>query len=100
VAQYFESGFRHAFALTENNVLLRRHNDPALVQLSEAWWEEIRSKSQRDQLSLSYVIERMGYGGAALFEDGRTTARSYPGLRLRPHRSQLYAREPLDDVFV
>lgn len=100
VAEYFEDGFQHAFALTENNVLLRRHNDPALMLLSEAWWREIKSKSQRDQLSLSYVIEKMGYGGAALFEEGRTTARHYPGLRLRPHRSQLYVRESLDDVFV
>jgi hypothetical protein len=98
VAEYFESGFRHSFALTENNIMLRRHNDPALAALSEAWWDEVRSKSQRDQLSLSYVVEKTGYDGIALFEEGPSLARHHPGLRLRPHRAQLYARDPRDDA--
>ncbi|MEZ5831731.1 MAG: DUF616 domain-containing protein [Dongiaceae bacterium] len=101
VAQYFEHGFRHTFVLTENNVLLRRHNDPALAALSEAWWEEVRSKSQRDQLSLSYVVEKQRYERIALFDEGHMVARRYPGLRLREHRARSsYVRGPLDDAFV
>ena len=88
VAGYFEDGFRHAFALSENNIMLRRHNDPALVALSEAWWAEVQSKSHRDQLSLSYVVEKTAYRGIALFDGGRSIARHYPGVRLRPHRRQ------------
>ncbi|WP_119304408.1 glycosyltransferase domain-containing protein [Dongia deserti] len=100
VARYFEHGFRHAFTLTENNVLLRRHNDPELAALGEAWWEEVRSKSQRDQLSLSHVVEKQGYKGIALFEDGRATARYYPGLTLRPHRAQSCSLDQADDSVV
>ena len=80
--------------------MLRRHNDPALVALSEGWWDEVRSKSQRDQLSLSYVVEKSAYPGIALFDGGRTIARQCPDLRLRPHRAYLYARDPLYDAAV
>lgn len=100
VGEYLESGFRHAFALTENNIMLRRHNDPALVALSEGWWDEVRCKSQRDQLSLSYVVEKSAYPGIALFDGGLTIARQCPDLRLRPHRAHLYARDPLHDAAV
>lgn len=98
VAQYLQSGFRQAFQLTENNVLLRRHNDPDLAELSESWWEEVRSKSRRDQLSFSYVVERKDYRRIALFEEGRLTARNCPGFRVRPHRHQFRARDLIDDT--
>lgn len=92
VARYFDSGFGHAFPLTENNVLLRRHNDPALVALSEAWWEEIRSRSGRDQLSLPYVVETSGYKNVALFGND-ISARTSPDFRMRPHRIRSYYAE-------
>jgi hypothetical protein len=98
VAHYLESGFRPNFPLTENNVLLRRHNDPDLAELSETWWEEVRSRSGRDQLSLSYVIEKKNYRGIALFEDGRTSARDCPDFRVRPHRQPFCPRDQLDDT--
>jgi hypothetical protein len=100
IAGYLEDGFRHAFALTENNIMLRRHNDPALMALSEAWWAEVQSKSQRDQLSLSYVVEKTAYKGIALFDEGRLLARHYPGVRLRPHRGQPPARDSHDGASV
>jgi hypothetical protein len=98
VAQYLESGFKQAFPLTENNVLLRRHNDPELAALGEDWWTELKAKSRRDQLSLSYIIERKNYRRIALFEDGRVSARNFPGLRMRPHIHQLQARDLLEDA--
>jgi hypothetical protein len=100
VAGYLEDGFRHAFALTQNNIMLRRHNDPALMALGEAWWAEVQSKSQRDQLSLSYVVEKTAYKGIALFDEGRLVARHFPGVRLRPHRSHPLARDSYDGARV
>jgi hypothetical protein len=99
VAQYLDRGFRHAFPLTENNILLRRHNDPELADLSEAWWDEVRAKSGRDQLSLSYVVEQSDYRRIALFEEGRMTARTCPTFRLRAHRHQFKHRNPLNAAF-
>jgi hypothetical protein len=98
VAHYLDGGFRHSFPLTENNVLLRRHNEPRLADLGEAWWEEVRSKSGRDQLSLSYVIERRHYQKIALFEEGRVTARNCPGFRIRAHRPQFCPSDRLEDA--
>ena len=96
VAQYLNGGFRHAFPVTENNVLLRRHNDPDLADLSEAWWEEVRAKSGRDQLSLPYVVEKMNYRGIALFDDGWTTGRDSDDFQIRPHRHQFHQPGQLD----
>ena len=98
VAQYLQSGFKQTFPLSENNVLLRRHNDPDLADLSEAWWSELKAKSRRDQLSLSYVVERKDYRRMAFFEEGRVSARNYPGIRMRPHIHQLQARDLLEDA--
>jgi len=97
VARYLDSGFRHDFPLTENNVLLRRHNARDLVDLNETWWEEVRSSSGRDQLSLSYVIETKRCHRIALFEGGNVTVRNSPDFRLRPHRQRFYLADALDD---
>ncbi|HEX6119974.1 MAG TPA: glycosyltransferase domain-containing protein [Dongiaceae bacterium] len=96
VAQYLDGGFRHSFPVTENNVLLRRHNDPDLADLGEAWWEEVRGKSGRDQLSLPYVIEKKNYRRIALFDDGWTTGRDSSDFEVRPHRHQFHLPSRLD----
>ena len=41
--------------LFETFILLRKHNDPLLIKLSEDWWTMIKNYSRRDQLSLNYV---------------------------------------------
>jgi hypothetical protein len=96
VAHYLESGFRHAFPLTENNILLRRHNDPALAELSEAWWDEVRARSVRDQLSLPYVVEKQNYRRIALFDDSWTRGRDGDDFRVRPHRQRFQLSARLD----
>lgn len=42
--------------LTENTVILRRHNAPDVVSFSEEWWKEVNDFSKRDQLSFNYVV--------------------------------------------
>lgn len=59
--EYREEGFPEAFGLSENNILLRDHNNPIVVRLMEAWWNEINQKSRRDQLSLFYVIWKQDF---------------------------------------
>jgi hypothetical protein len=98
VAQYLDSGFRHGFPLTENNVLLRRHNDPDLAELGEAWWDEVRAKSGRDQLSLPYVVEKKNYRSIALFDDTWTRGRDGEDFRVRPHRQRFQLLAQLDRV--
>lgn len=42
--------------LYETNVLLRKHMDPKIVKLCDAWWEFIKNYSRRDQLSFNYLL--------------------------------------------
>ena len=58
---YLSQGVPEALALVENNFLLRRHNDDAVVNLMEAWWAELLAQSPRDQLSLPFVAWKQGF---------------------------------------
>jgi len=51
------SQFQHNWGLSENGILLRRHNT-AVEWFNELWWEEILIGSKRDQLSFPYVIHK------------------------------------------
>lgn len=53
---YSNEGFPREFGLSENNVILRSHNDERVVALMNEWWDEVRRGPGRDQLSLPYVL--------------------------------------------
>ena len=44
------------FGLFETNVLVREHNDKSCKKIMEEWWNEIKDKSERDQLSFTYIL--------------------------------------------
>jgi len=56
LSRYSKEGLPQNFGLSENNVILRRHNDEAVVQLMNDWWKEVQSGPGRDQFSLPYVL--------------------------------------------
>jgi len=68
---YKEQGMPKNFGLGENNILLRRHNDPEIIRLMEAWWFQINTYTMRDQLSLAYVLWEAGKQFAFLDESSR-----------------------------
>ena len=45
--------------LSANSIMLRRHNEADIVDLSNMWWEEINQFSRRDQLSLYYCTWKL-----------------------------------------
>ena len=55
---YEAAGFPRQAGLITGTMLLRRHNEPDLIRLSEAWFEQILRFSRRDQLSLDFVAWR------------------------------------------
>ena len=59
-AAYRAAGFPEEAPLLENNVLLRRHNDPQAIALGEAWWEAFLQFPYRDQISLPFAAYRSG----------------------------------------
>ena len=60
LARYETEGFPHRFGLAECNVIVRRHDDPAVKQAMEIWWDEIEKGSRRDQISFNYALWRAG----------------------------------------
>jgi hypothetical protein len=60
LTRYESEGFPRQFGLAECNVIVRRHNDPAVKRAMELWWEEIENGSKRDQLSFNYALWRAG----------------------------------------
>lgn len=59
---YEKEGFPHHYGLKENNIIFRQHNEPEIKKIMEEWWYWLSNYSQRDQLSLMYVIWKNNYG--------------------------------------
>lgn len=57
---YSRLGYPKNAGLWANGVLLRKHNDPAIVQLGEIWFEHVLRFSKRDQLSSNFVAKQVG----------------------------------------
>ena len=61
VENYRAIGMPDNFGLIETNMIVRRHMDIKCIELMEAWWNEIVKWSKRDQISLPFVLWRLGY---------------------------------------
>lgn len=61
VKAYSQEGMPHSYGLKEATVILANMHDENAGALLDAWWKEFnRWSSNRDQLSLPYVIWKMG----------------------------------------
>lgn len=68
--RYLEWGFRDDIGVTENGILIRRHNHPRVVELMELWWQEYLNGCLRDQVSLMPCIFRCGFMPYMRFIEG------------------------------
>lgn len=84
IERYRNVGYPEHNGLTENNVLVRRHNAPAMVAMAEAWWREICAGSRRDQISLPFVLRDHPIRMTTLTANG-ISARNDPRLRFFSH---------------
>ena len=55
-----EKKFPKKYGLNETNIIYREHNNKDIIKIMDLWWEMIEHYSQRDQLSLSYILWEMG----------------------------------------
>jgi hypothetical protein len=85
IAKYRTEGYPAQNGLAECCVLLRRHTEQIRL-FGEAWYEEIRTQSRRDQLSFNYVCRKLGL-----------TYKELPGLI---SRNDHFVREPHAGVAV
>lgn len=54
--KYAAKGLPKQTGLAEASFIWRKHSDASIVSFMEEWWEEIIANSQRDQLSLGYLM--------------------------------------------
>lgn len=68
--RYHEWGFKDDLGITENGILIRRHNHPRVVELMELWWQEYLHGCLRDQVSLMPCIYKCGFMPYMKFIEG------------------------------
>ena len=59
--RYVEWGFNDNLGISENGLLIRRHNDARVIALMELWWEEYQKGCLRDQVSLMPCMYRTDF---------------------------------------
>lgn len=76
--RYFAScGFPRHYGLTENCVILRKHNDSKVRKIDTEWWAiYARYKTGRDQLSLQFVTWKENFLVTTIFSGSW----NFPGL--------------------
>lgn len=77
-------GYPEHWGLMETNVVLRRHNDPDVVRISNDWWKELQNYTFRDQLSQMPVCWKEGLRPELLLGEGNN-ARNVPYLEVVQH---------------
>ncbi len=82
--KYKEEGMASNYGLGENNILLRKHNEIVIIKIMNDWWAELQNQSQRDQLSLAYVLWKNGVKFHFMEETCRNN-NSY--FRYKPHKN-------------
>jgi len=50
-----KNGYPKKIGLGENNIIIRRHNNPDVIFLMERWWSFFNQGAKRDQFSLLYL---------------------------------------------
>ena len=59
--KYIEWGFRNDLGISENGLLIRKHNDRRVQSLMELWWSEYQQGCLRDQVSLMPCIYKADF---------------------------------------
>lgn len=57
--KYKDEGFEQTTPLVATGILYRKNNERTRL-FSEAWWEEVKNHSHRDQLSFNYALQKTG----------------------------------------
>lgn len=84
--RYHEWSFKDDIGVTENGVLIRRHNNPKVVELMELWWQEYLNGCLRDQVSLMPCIYRCGFMPHLKFIEGDVRRNEWVEMNIPPHR--------------
>ena len=74
---YAVDGFPIFYGLTENSILLRKHNDEEIISLMNFWWNEIIKNAHRDQLCFQYSLWKKNKTISIMSENCRPPYKSF-----------------------
>ena len=75
IKKYKSENFPAKFGLFENAIIIRKSNDQDINKIMSSWWKEIILYG-RDQISLPYVLWKLGFDKNFIFSPGRNVWRS------------------------
>ena len=82
VHEYILEGFPMNYGAVETGVNIRKNN-AATQKFSELWWEEVSTKSKRDQISVKYALWKSGVYHQVL-EPGVLHGQKF--FKIKPHK--------------
>lgn len=68
IQRFREEGYPENNGLITAPVLIRKHFDPKVIALMEAWWNVVANESRRDQLSFNYVAWKQDFDDYTLID--------------------------------
>lgn len=80
-----ENNYPKHFGLFENGLMLRKHNDPKMIELNNSWWDLYVNFSQRDQVSLGFLMWKFDIQCEAFFPKG-ISVRNSPAIEFHKHK--------------
>ena len=75
--KYTEWGFRDDLGISENGLLIRKHNNQHVQSLMQLWWKEYQQGCLRDQLSLMPCIYKEDFVPSFQFIEKNIRANEY-----------------------
>lgn len=102
MAAYRQDNYPSSHGLVESGILLRRHTEQ-IRQFNEAWYQEIKNNSRRDQLSFNYMAHKTGLNFGCLPESLRSGTGRW--FQVMPHWQfqhwhLLHKRKKLANLFL
>jgi hypothetical protein len=89
---YRHNGFPKNYGLGENNFLLRKHNCENMIKIMNEWWHELLTHTQRDQLSLFYIIWKNSIDYFYLFEYPKNIVNFYVKVNHKNSHNNIFIK--------
>lgn len=68
-----QAGYPRHNGLFENNVIIRKHNESSIIDISTLWWEYFVNYVPRDQFSLFFVFWKYNFRPSLILEPHQNT---------------------------
>ena len=89
--------FPKHFGLYENNVILRKHNDPTIMAFDDMWWDLFCKYAKRDQLCHPYCYMKNGLSFDYLLPKD-FCARNHPYFIYVKHKVRPTAKKGINKI--